>query len=123
MNPYLEQLIQEYIQYTSSIVQNPNLGDNVKPDMLSKMAQSLNLLVPLVNQGQDKQVELEMKARENEMNLKMKQAELEFKAQEHGMKLRQAQENHESALVRGQQAHQMKLSQQNTNDSSKNIEK
>lgn len=113
MNPLLEQLIAQYIQYASSIVQNQNLGDNVKPDMLLKMAQSLNTLVPLGTQGQDKQVELELKAREHQMTLQAKQAELEFKAQEHGMKMRQAQENHEHSLVRGQQAHQMKLAQQN----------
>lgn len=101
MNP-LDQLIMEYIQYTSGIVQNPNLGDNVKPQMLLQMAQALNVLVPLTQN--DQQAELEMKSQEHQMTLQAKQAELEFKAQEHGLKLRQAQETH-----------QMKLSQQKPN--------
>lgn len=84
MNP-LEQLTLEYIQYTSSIVQNPNLGDNVKTQFLLQMAQALNVLVPLVQNSDEV---------EQQLAIEKHQQELQMAREKHQMDLQVSQDKH-----------------------------
>lgn len=121
MNPEaLVGLISEYMEFSSEVRNDQNLGANVKSQVMLQMAQALGTLVPLVKD--DGQAELQMKAQEHQMNLQMKQEEMKMKQQEHAMKLQhsqtenqmklqQSQQNHAASLVQSQQSHQTKLVQ------------
>jgi hypothetical protein len=123
MNPQaLAGLLMEYMEFTSEVRNDANLGPNVKSQIMLQMAQALSSLVPLVNDDGG-QAELKMKAQEHQMNLEVKRAELGFKQQEHAMKmqhsqaenemkLQQARLDHASKIMQSQEAHESKLAQQ-----------
>ena len=118
----LEQVIAEYMDFAVSVKNDPNLNLDKKSQAMLQTAQALATLVPLASN--DKEAELQLKAKEHEMNMQSKQQEMAMKRDEHLMKLQQsqadhnmklqhAQENHQNSLVQSQQSHETKLKQAN----------
>src|SRR5437764_13441059 len=93
--------ILNYIKHALEIRRYGTLDKKVQSDIMSALANSVATLVPLLQNDQQAQhqmdlqkmqAELQMKAQEMQMNMQMKQAELQMKQEEHQMKLQHTQQ-------------------------------
>jgi hypothetical protein len=114
----VEDVALAYMDYVIGIKNNKELDESVRATILLQMSQSINYLVPLLNN--DKEQEMQLKREEHQMNMEMKQAELQFKQQEHEMKLSHSQAENQMKLQHTQATNQQLL-QQNQENHTNNI--
>ena len=87
----MEEVLLAYIEYSLRIKNDPNLGEQIRSQILLQMAQSLNYLVPLANGSTD-------------VMLQQQQA-----VDKHNQELQMAQEKHQADLEMQQQKHQVAM--------------
>jgi hypothetical protein len=127
----LPDLILSYMDHALEIRRDGTLDKKVQSDIMAAFANSIATLVPLLQNDQQAQhqmdmqkmqAELQMKAQEMQMNMQMKQAELEMKKQEHEMKLQHTQQENEVNLAMTQAQNSIQLKQQEENHNSKLVQ-
>lgn len=119
-----------YMEHVEEIKGNPTLDEVVRATILSQMAQSINYLVPLLPKAdpsremdmqmkvaefemneQSRQAEMQMKREMHQMDMQMRQDELQFKEAESKLKLQQQQEQHQQKLVQSKEQGELKAQQ------------
>jgi hypothetical protein len=127
----LPDLILTYMNHAIEISRALDLDKKTQADIMSALANSVATLVPLLQNDQQAQhqmdmqkmqAELQIKVQEMQMNMQMKQAELEMKKQEHEMKLQHTQQQNEVNLAMTQAQNQITLKQQEENHNSKLVQ-